>query len=275
MNEAGATKCALEGIQVCEVRVGADKFINIRDETRTIDFPHLKGECCVCADNSGLKMKCGHYICPDDLLDHVWQQIKRLKYEINCATCTKIIEVDDIMIFGLPESDEKQYIYAALSINFCSSQDIQQCPSCKSYCQRKTTDNPQVICIVCSKNKSEPYLFCWYCLSQWNNPGNYKICGNKNCKKSKIEQLQNSPKIEFKDKAGKKVTVPIIRACPECFSVIQHNGGCNEMTCTICNFAFCFICLTPTQEGSLICKSTTWNPAATITCLPVPIQTNI
>ena len=132
-----------KGVQVWNVRVGAE-FLYNRDETRTVSFPHQKGECCVCDDDGGLKMKCGHFICPDDILNHAWGQIKHLKFEINCVSCSAIINTDDIIKFGLPDWEEKQFLEAAISVNFCESQDIQQCPSCQSFCQRKETDNPQV-----------------------------------------------------------------------------------------------------------------------------------
>ena len=118
--------CALEKrhLRVCEVRRGATYF-SIRDETRTVSFEHLRDDCCVCGYDSGLKMKCGHFICPDDILTHAWEEIKLLKFEISCAFCPAIIDAEDIIKFGLPDCEEKQFIEAAISLNFCESQDIQ------------------------------------------------------------------------------------------------------------------------------------------------------
>ena len=274
-SDTGASKFALDihNIEVCNVRIGADYFIGKRDYTRTVSFPHPNGECCICSDDSGLKMKCGHYICPDDILDSVWSQIKSLKYQITCATCTTIIDTDDMIKFGLPSEEEKQFLTTALSVNFCSSQDIQQCLNCKSYCQRQNTDSPQVTCLVCTKNTGTNYLFCWCCLRRWKNaPANYQNCGNVGCNKDKIDQLQAAPLMEFKDVKQRKVSVPTLRACPQCKSLVEHTSGCNSMTCEYCRFVFCFICLTPTTGGSLICKSTTWDPRAPINCTPAPLQ---
>ncbi|KAI6661915.1 E3 ubiquitin-protein ligase RNF19A-like [Oopsacas minuta] len=278
MSSLAASKSAFDnrGIEVSQVRVGADYFIGKRNYERTVKFPHPNGECCICSDEGGLKLKCGHYVCPVDILDNTWQQIKTLKHEISCASCTKMVDIDDIIILGLPNDEEKQFLNAALSVNFCASQDIQQCIRCKSYCQRKNEDSPQVNCLVCTKNMSKPYLFCWYCLGEWkSSPTEGKNCGNSNCKKEKIIQLKSAPMINFKDKKGKTAKVPRIRACPDCTTILEHNGGCNEMTCDYCKSKFSFICLTPTTRGSLICKSTTWNPNATITCVPAPIQANV
>ena len=116
------------------------------------------------------------------------------------------------------------------------------------------------------------YAFCWYCLRKWNNPGNYMVCGNQDCKRIEIEQLRTSPKKDFRDRKDKVISVPIFRACPNCFTVIEHKEGCNEMTCKICKTAFCFICLSRTQGGSLVCKGRTFNA---LTCVPAPIQTKL
>ena len=274
-SDTGATRFALDtrNVEVCNARIGAEYFFGRRNYTRTVLFPHPNGECCVCCDKSGLKMKCGHFICPDDILDSAWQQIKTMKHQIKCSSCIAVIDIDDIIKFGLPTEEEKQFLCTALSVNFCASQDIQQCLNCKSYCQRQRTDSPQVTCLVCTKNTGSSYLFCWYCLRGWKNgPTNAQICGNTGCSKEKVDQLKVAPLIEFQDQKRKKVKVPTLRACPECKSLIQHDGRCNEMTCKYCGFMFCFICLTPTKRGSLICKSTTWNPHATIICTPAPIQ---
>ncbi|KAI6660677.1 E3 ubiquitin-protein ligase RNF19B-like [Oopsacas minuta] len=269
---SGATRCALEVLNVplCNVRVGCDFFIGLRDETRTVTFPHPNGECCICSDEGGLRLKCGHYICPDDILDHAWQQINNLKHKISCASCTTLLDVDDILILGLPDEQEKQFLTTALSVNACLSQDIQQCPRCQSYTQRIKPDDPQVTCIVCTKTSIKPFRFCWYCLGEWNGLVN---CGNEFCSKEKIKQLKSSPMKEFKDRDGNIVRFPQVRACPNCCSLLEHESGCNEIKCDFCNHIFCIICLTQMRSGSLVCRSTSWN--STITCIPAPIQTKL
>lgn len=270
----GACKCALDtyDVKLWDVRVGANYFIENRNESRTVPFPHPKGDCSICGDRSGLKMQCGHYICPDDLLDLAWNQIEHLKHEISCGTCPSIISIDDIITFGLPNDDEKQFLLTAVSLNYCESQDIQQCPGCLTYCQRLRTDSPQVKCTVCTKKKGKDFEFCWVCLKQWNNPDNYKVCGNFGCKGRDLAQLRNCAKKEFKDREGTVVFVPQMRACPKCFTILEHLSGCNEMTCKKCEEKFCFICLAKTEGGSLICSGRTYR---IITCTPAPVQTKL
>ena len=201
-----------------------ERFSRFRDQYRTVSFPHPRGECCICMDNSGLKMKCGHYLCPDDFLDCAWNQIRCMKYKISCPMCTCNLDIHDILCFGLPEEKEKQCITEAISLNLCFSQDVQQCPRCSSYCQRKKTDEVQTNCIVCTRNMKSPFLFCWYCLRDWKDPSNNQVCGNKNCTREKIETLMKSPMKNFTDTNGKTISIPKWRACPNksCSTLIEH-----------------------------------------------------
>ena len=193
----------IQDINICDAKKYADHFCRQRRYTRTVSFPHPKGKCCVCCDGSGLKMKCGHYICPDDILNNAWKQISNSKHEITCVACTRVFDVDEILKFGLPSEQESQFLTTALSFNFLSRPD---------------------------------------------------------------------ETIELIDKNQKKVNVPRMRACPGCKTLLQHDGGCNEMTCDLCRHSFCYICLSPTKGmGSVLCKSTTWNVQAPITCKPAPV----
>ena len=262
-----------KGVQVWKVRVFAE-YIFKRDETRTVPFPHQKGECCVCGDDGGLKMQCGHFICPDDILNHAWDQIKNLKFEISCASCPAIIKTDDIIRFGLPDWEEKQFIETAISVNFCESQDIQQCPSCQSYCQRERTYLPQVHCTICTKKQNKDYEFCWYCLRKWNNPSDYLVCGNDKCRRVDVEKLLQSPKEQIRDRKGEVIWIPRIRVCPQCLTIIEHISESNEVTCSECKLEFCFICLAKTRSGSLLCRSRTYSSGG-ITCVVAPIQTKL
>ena len=274
---AEACKSALDvrDVKIWDIKVGGKYFIENRDETRTVSFPHPNDSCSVCGDDSGLKMQCGHYLCPDDVLDWAWDEIKRSKHQINCPTCVAIISMEDIITFGIPNSDEKQFLDTAILVNYCESQDIQKCPGCDTYCERIQTDSPQVICTICTRKKKNN-IFCWSCLKPWNNPGNYQDCKNPGCKSVIFEKLQNCGEVTyghgfgflyFEDFATEHgIKFPKMRACPNCFTVVEHIEGCNEMICKVCHHKFCFRCLTKTKVGSLICRGQ---------CAIAPIQTRL
>lgn len=42
----------------------------------------------------------------------------------------------------------------------------------------------------------------------------------------------------------------ISKNCPKCNSLISRDKGCNEMTCSVCHFHFCWICQHPWNEES-------------------------
>ena len=104
-------------------------------------------------------MQCSHYICPECILDWAWIQIELLKHNITCHQCSSILSIEDIIKFGLPTEEEKQFLMTALSVNFCESQDIVQCPNCSSYCQRMNSECPRVECTVCAM-KGRKNVFC-------------------------------------------------------------------------------------------------------------------
>lgn len=53
---------------------------------------------------------------------------------------------------------------------------IQECPSCTSMVERRNKKDIRVVCPLCSKNKAEPYEFCWHCLHEWASSSTTK-CG--------------------------------------------------------------------------------------------------
>ena len=277
MAECESNPFSNAGIEFWDARSRGQYFSYGRDQTRTVSFPHPQGKCTTCYDESGLRMECGHYICPDDLLDWTWQQLSNMKYEIGCADCDKPIKQDDIINFGLPTLEEKQFLITAITTNFCENKDIQQCPQCQTLCQRTNTDNPQVHCTVCAKKSGKIYMFCWYCLHEWNNPSNYQVCGNEKCRKEQIEELMNSPKKKFKDRNGKILNIPTIRACPKCQRILEHSGGCNTFTCpaVTCKHKFCFICLSDKTGVSTFCNTISYDQAIGIKCIPAPLQTKL
>ena len=251
-------------------------FVKYRDQTRTVSFPHSNGACNICGDNSGLKMKCGHYLCPDDILDRAWQQVQSMKYYICCTECDCNIPTEDIIKFGLPTLEEEQFLTTAITTNFYESQDIKECPQCHTLCSRQNSDSPQVHCSICPTKGKDYFMFCWYCMKEWKNEGNNQVCGNSKCMKESIETLMSSPKKEFTDYNGKSVSIPSWRACPNkrCYTLIEHTIKCNRMTCCRCKTEFCFICLTKANDGSLYCKSKSYNTTG-IKCVPAPIQTKL
>ena len=263
-------------ISFTEARDCQNKFMYYRDQERTVKFPHPNGTCNTCRDPSGLQMKCGHFICPDDILDKAWYDVSSMQFEILCTQCDKEIPMEDVFKFGLPKLDEEQFLTMAITTNYYERQDIQQCPQCDTLCQREKKDSPQVNCIICPRKGKDYYTFCWFCLREWKNSNSREICGNDLCRRAEITTLINSPMKEFEDHNGKKVNIPMWRACPRkgCHTLIEHTIACSIMTCISCRRGFCFICLKLANGDSLDCKTSTYNKVG-IKCRPAPIQTKL
>ena len=276
MADNNANPFDLRGVSYTEARSCKMRFAPYR-KLRTVS-DHPTGQCNVCFEEGcGLKMKCLHYTCPDDILNYAWLQVETMKYEITCAdaNCSKSIPTEDIIKYGLPTLEEEQFLTTAITTNFYESQDIQECPKCHTLCSRQRTDSPQVHCSICPQKGGDYFMFCWYCLREWKNKGNHQVCGNANCMKESIETLMKSPMKNFTDHNGKTISIPKWGACPNksCSTLIEHEDFCNQMTCK-CKTKFCFICLSKASDGSLACKSRSYN-ATGIKCVPAPIQTKL
>ena len=217
-----------------------------------------------------LKMPCGHSISPDGLMDYCWGQIDLGKHEIKCCLCAEEWSMEIIRRYGCTTKVELQQLEMGLSNYYCiRSEKIQQCPGCRSLCERQDSSKACTNCIICSKK--EAYHFCWNCLKPWKNQVHASSCRNKLCDSGDIERklqiLAQSPMVEVGYIKGLKTYHT--RACIKCGTLIEHAGQCKHMTCTICKQQFCFVCLQPRVNGSWICGSHNTK------CEPAPIQQSI
>ncbi|KAL0237248.1 hypothetical protein PCE1_000645 [Barthelona sp. PCE] len=48
--------------------------------------------------------------------------------------------------------------------------------------------------------------------------------------------------------------VPSVRACPRCCTMVTYDGGCKRVKCPLCNFLFCFSCLSSICNPAGQCK---------------------
>ncbi len=248
--------------------------------TRDIDptLPRSNNDACMitCTENSPKNpvfvMPCGHSMSPDGLMDYCWNEIGAHKLEILCPLCNKEWTIDVIVKYGCASKDELHELETGLSRNFClKNEDILECPSCTSFCERVTKRTLCTLCLVCSQKKKKKHYFCWQCLREWKNNPASKTCGNENCNDQDevfLEQLASTPMIK-PDYLASAVEVPSIRACPTCGTMIQLKEGCKHMECQICKQEFCFVCLRKRTNGSWSCGS--YNT----TCIAAPRQTRI
>lgn len=136
-------------------------------------------------------------------------------------------------------------------------QKIKKCPKCYVDCTRLDEGNNRVICQSCSAKKwLRKYEFCWVCLRKWKRRGTKK-CGNADCSPIDPETVRTLATCGEKDLDGNEC--PKLRACPECYTVIEHVERCKHMRCPTCQHDFCFVCLKKCVLGkfcpSLPCRT--------------------
>ena len=126
-----------------------------------------------------MEMPCGHAVSPDGLMDYCWSELNDKKTEIKCPFCEAVWSVSVIKQYGGATATEMQQLEMGIDNNVCyNSNDINQCPKCKSYITRKDPKINSVKCLICSKKTDCNNYFCWYCLRDWKNPLLSLTCGN-------------------------------------------------------------------------------------------------
>ena len=228
---------------------GNDDAARSRSERHSVidkSIPRSDEDCMISlVSGESVRMPCEHPITPDALLDYCWSEIASLKYEIKCPLCSSEWSLDVIKRYGGTSDVELRQLEEGIARNACRRDPkIQKCPFCGVFCERQNSSVNSVICILCSKN-GENKVFCWRCLRPWNNPSMTAVsCGNAQCEvnRDKLKQLEESPMVVVGYLKERK-QIYKLRACPGCATLIEHDGGCKQMTCKKCKTEFCFICL--------------------------------
>jgi len=225
-------------------------------------------------ENKRAKMPCGHAITPESLTAYcrsildaglsrfLCPYISEDEPPVYCGVEWDYVDVRRLAVLTDAEIEEfekkisKNYLIKAMG--------IQECPSCTSMVERRNKKDIRVVCPLCSKNKAEPYEFCWHCLHEWASSSTTK-CGNSDCsgEDKRLKILRNCPRKTIVGVVG----CPSLRACLACGMLIEHVRACKHMRCR-CGKEFCFICL-KAKEGSWKCGR--YNEACTV----APVQTKI
>ena len=194
----------------------------------------------------------------------------RCPYKANSTDpfCDQLWEFFIVKKLAVLTKDEIKEFENKIAENFLwKAAGIQECPGCRSFCERKNKKDQRVVCPICTKQKQKIYEFCWYCLKPWLAESETKNCGNVMC-------TGRDPRLRILLTCSKKVVVgvpncPDIRACPKCGLLIQHKDACKQMQCP-CKQKFCFICLKMANaRGQYQCGSYNFK------CEVAPIQTTI
>ena len=183
-------------------------------------------ECGVCSDEISsadlgkVRLPCKHYFCVDCWLEYLKEKINNANvYKISCMEhkCGYILE--EKFIKAIIGSDntliEKYDKFLSRKKLMDSNKKIKFCPipDCDGYAEKKKSKY-----VKCNFG----HEFCFDCLQQPH--------GKKKCAKVIDEGFE-----EWKSHT-------LVKRCPYCKFWTEKNEGCNHMTCSQCNFQWCWIC---------------------------------
>ena len=140
---------------------------------------------------------------------------------IKCPTeCTEKIS-EDLIIKQLSFHPDQNLIRNFIKFNQIAklndNPNLRWCvtPGCHGYMIGEKS-NPKLFCGFCLKNT------CFLCRNPWHE--------NLDCEAAMDK--------EFK----KYVKKAEVKECPKCHAKIEKKDGCNHITCTQCQFQFCWLC---------------------------------
>ena len=186
----------------------------------------LKKTCDICGnlfnpnEDNTLK-QCGHSFCNECWYDSLTIKIKENKIpSIKCLDYECQEKLSDYFIIKLLKSNQsliKQYKKLKLDLEIVNDPNKKFCPSpnCDSYLELKNKNNKNVKC----KNG---HNYCFNCLEKPHN--------NSPCKK-----ILNTSLLEFSKSH-------FIKKCPNCSIITEKIEGCNHITCSKCNYQWCWLC---------------------------------
>ena len=204
-----------------------NKFKNINYKFDYTRNSSVSSECGVCgdtiesADMSRVRIPCKHSFCVDCWKEYLKEKINNANvYKLSCMQkeCNFILE--EKFIKSILDKDtvllEKYDKFLSRKKLLDTNKKIKLCPfpDCDGYAEKKKFSKY----VKCNKG----HEFCFECLTA---PHGSKAC-------SKI--------IDAGFEEWKQHTM--VKRCPNCKFWTEKNEGCNHMTCSQCNFQWCWIC---------------------------------
>ena len=123
-------------------------------------------------------------------------------------------------------------------------EDTKPCPHCKAPIE-KNGGSSHMTCIMCQ------FEFCYWCLIEWNTNcrDSHWFCVSQ--PKSSVQASKLTHYVEANERYMRENT----KQCPYCKAPFEKNGGSNHLTCALCKFEFCWLCLI---QWNGICQGSHW-----------------
>ena len=208
-----------------EISYDANNINNISFNIKEDMTGTQKKECEICSNayisNSDNTLNaCGHSFCNDCWYNFISIKIRENKISsIKCLDYVCQEKLSDNFINKIINSNEelvKKYEKFKLEIEIINNPNKKFCPipNCDSYLELKDNNNN----VKCSNG----HLLCFNCLKE---PHEGSSCNN----------ILDNSLIEFSKKH-------LIKKCPNCSIITEKIEGCNHITCSKCNYQWCWLC---------------------------------
>lgn len=217
------------------------------DEARGEITELRSGECSTCMETKTFfaHLKCGHMACTNCLEEQVRASTNLSSYPLKCLDgCGDVI--DQSVVDALKLDDKTRARYVRFSVLCAFPHDyIVTCPGCQmmSYGGPLSDRAKQrARCEECYVN------LCMRCEESWVRG---HMCPEERAAARAAHRDANAKTIRFLEHLrASGYHVP----CPTCKVDVAKNGGCNHMTCTLCdklgkNANFCYTCGDQLQPG--------------------------
>eukprot|EP01103_Thecamoeba_quadrilineata_P007897 TRINITY_DN1771_c0_g1_i1.p1 TRINITY_DN1771_c0_g1~~TRINITY_DN1771_c0_g1_i1.p1 ORF type:complete len:679 (+),score=104.89 TRINITY_DN1771_c0_g1_i1:37-2037(+) len=213
--------------------------------THTNENPNICDICYEICEKTDLNIfPCEHRFCSECLTSYLSYEVKEKKQFITCPGYTKNktkcnMVVDELTVLRLlgDREGEKRFIESLRnafvennpSIKWCPAPE---CPNAILLTEISTERNESVECLC-------GHTFCFRCSLESHQPCSCLMFE----KWKKIASGQD-------DRLNDAFITSVSRPCPSCKVPIEKNHGCNHMTCTKCQYHFCWQCMGKFGTGS-------------------------
>ena len=167
-------------------------------------------------------LECFHFFCDDCYYEYIKEkvnnnQIDRIKCPFkDCEIKLFNNFIESKLFRDIPLLDKYKKLQKRRQLILDPNVQLCPFPDCESYAIKKDENN--YVCCIEKKHK-----FCFNCLKDWH--------GKKKCD-DKVDKSFEKWRDSYK-----------VKRCPKCKFFIEKNEGCNHITCTNCQYQFCWLCL--------------------------------
>lgn len=167
------------------------------------------------------KLRCNHFFCRDCWFDYLKNKINNGKtFKITCMQAKCTTEIKEDFVRKIIQKDqallEKYERFAKNNKLLMDSKNTKFCPfpDCDGYAVKSSLSKY----VKCTNG----HEFCFNCSQK---PHGWKACSTMIDKGFEEWKSQN-----------------LVKRCPYCRFWTEKNTGCNHMTCSQCNFQWCWVC---------------------------------